>query len=63
MCCGLTDGRRGSCVPHMCCGGYMPGHRYFLSKEEEIELLEEYKKELEKEMSGVERKLQAIRKG
>jgi len=41
----------------------MPGHRYFLSKEEEIELLEEYKKELEKEMSGVERKLQAIRKG
>ncbi len=44
-------------------GGYALGHRYFLSKEEEIELLEEYKKDLEKEMSGVERKLQAIKKG
>lgn len=49
-------------MPHTCCG-YMPGHRYFLTKEEEIELLEEYKKELEKEMSGVERKIQAIKKG
>jgi hypothetical protein len=39
----------------------MLGHRYFLSREEEIELLEEYKEELEKEMSGVERKLREIK--
>ena len=63
MCCEPTNRGRGICMPHTCCGGYTLGHRYFLSKEEEIELLEEYKKELEKEMSGVERKLQTIKKG
>ena len=47
-------------MPHTNCG-CMPGHRYFLSREEEIELLEEYKKELEKEMSGVERKLRELK--
>jgi hypothetical protein len=60
MCCEPTNRGRGICVPHTCCG-YTPGHRYFLSKEDEIELLEEYKKELEKEISGVERKLQEIK--
>jgi hypothetical protein len=61
MCCEPTNRGRGiCCVPHTCCG-YTPGHRYFLSKEEGIELLEEYKKELEKEMSGVERKLQKMK--
>ncbi|HUV02294.1 MAG TPA: hypothetical protein VMW67_02430 [Desulfobacteria bacterium] len=61
MCCEPTNRGRGTCcVPHMCCG-YTSGHRYFLSREEELELLEEYKKELEKEMSGVERKLQEMK--
>lgn len=61
MCCEPTTRGRGTCcVPHTCCG-CMPGRRYFLSREEEIELLEEYKKELEREMSGVERKLREIK--
>jgi hypothetical protein len=60
MCCEPSNRGRGICAPHTCCG-CMPRHRYFLSKEEEIELLEEYKKELEKEISGVERKLREIK--
>ncbi len=47
-------------LPHMCCW-YVPRHRYFLSKEEEIEILKRYKKELEKEIRGVEQKLQEIK--
>ncbi len=44
------------CAPHEGCY-YTPKHRYFLSKDEEIENLKQYKKELEKEMKGVEEKI------
>lgn len=54
----------------MCCGPSNRGwdctcnvsrRRSFLTKEEETESLEEYKKELEKEIKGVERKIQELK--
>jgi len=39
---------------------YTPKHRHFLSKDEEIENLKKYKKELEKEIKGVEEKIHEI---
>jgi len=39
----------------------MPKHRRFLSREEEIEMLEKYKKELEKEIKGVEQKILEVK--
>lgn len=63
MCCEPTNSRRigrGRCEPYACCW-YSPRHRYFLSKEEEIEMLEKYKEELEKEIRGVEQKLQEMK--
>ncbi|MFQ6060524.1 MAG: hypothetical protein ACE5KV_04385 [Thermoplasmata archaeon] len=60
MCCDpATDGRC-NCVPYMCCW-YTPRHRFFLTSEEEIEMLERYKKELEKEIQGVEQKIKELR--
>jgi len=47
------------CEPQRCCY-YIPKHRDFLSKDEEIENLKKYKKELEKEMKGVEEKIHEI---
>lgn len=41
-----------------CCGH----HRRFLTKEEEIEKLGNYKKNLEAEIKGVERRLEELRK-
>jgi prefoldin subunit 5 len=43
----------------MCCW-YVPRHRYFFSKDEEIEMLKKYKNELEKEVQGVEQRLQEL---
>jgi hypothetical protein len=43
------------------CGCNLPRRRRFFSKEEEIETLEEYKKELEKEIKGIERKISELR--
>jgi len=45
------------CEPQQSCY-YTPKHRHFLSKDEEIENLKKYKKELEKEIKGVEEKIQ-----
>jgi hypothetical protein len=39
----------------------MPKHRRFLSREEEIEMLKKYKKELGKEIEGVERKILEVK--
>ncbi len=60
MCCEPTNSGKGVCVPHTFCW-HTPRHRYFLSREEEIEMLEKYKKELEKEIRGVEQKLREIK--
>jgi hypothetical protein len=49
------------CVPQECCY-YIPKHRYFLSKDEEIENLKKYKKELEKEIKGVDEKIHDMTK-
>jgi hypothetical protein len=49
------------CEPQECCY-YTPKHRYFLTKEEEIENLKQYKKELEKEIKGVEEKIHDMTK-
>lgn len=40
-----------------CCGG-----RSFLTKEEKIEMLEEYRKELESEAKGVEERIKELKK-
>lgn len=61
MCCEPSGRERCTCTPYMCCW-YMPKHRRFLSREEEIEMLEKYKKELEKEIEGVERKIRELKK-
>jgi hypothetical protein len=43
-----------------CEGGY--GMRNFLTKEEKLEILKEYKKNLEEEAKGVEERIKAIEK-
>jgi hypothetical protein len=60
MCCGPTDKGMEICTPQTCCC-ITPRHRRFLSKEEQIEMLEDYKKELEKEIHGVEQKIKEIK--
>jgi hypothetical protein len=49
------------CEPQGCCD-CTPKHRHFLSKDEEIENLKSYKKELEKEIKGVEERIHEITK-
>ena len=49
------------CEPQQGCY-YTPKHRHFLTKDEEIENLKKYKKELEKEMKGVEEKIHEMTK-
>lgn len=48
------------------CEGYEYGHRYgsrgFLTKEERIELLKEYKETLEKETKGVSERIKELEK-
>jgi hypothetical protein len=47
------------CEPQRCCD-YTTKHRHFLCKDEEIEILKSYKKELEKEIKGVEERINEI---
>jgi hypothetical protein len=42
------------------CGGYGHGMRGFLTKEERIELLKEYKDSLEKEAKGVSERIKEL---
>ena len=45
-----------------CCNTEMPYYgRGFLTREEKIEMLEEYKKSLEKETQGVKEKIEQLR--
>ena len=44
------------CGPPNCCY-FTLKHRYFLTKDEELENLKSYRKELEKEIKGVEEKI------
>ena len=46
---------------HGCCGPEY-GARSFLTKEEKIEMLEEYRKYLEQEAKGVAERIQELRK-
>lgn len=47
----------------MCnCDGYEHGMRGFLTKEEKLEMLKEYKKNLEQEAKGVEERIKAVQK-
>ena len=51
---------RDACVSYMGCNS-IAGYRRFLSREEEIGMLEKYMEELEKEIKGVKRKIQELR--
>jgi len=48
------------CCETQQCYDYAQKQRYFLSKDEEIENLKKYKKELEKEIKGVDERIQKI---
>jgi hypothetical protein len=58
MCCDPKDARRGF---DSCCA---PGHmvRRFRSAKEDVERLEAYRAELEKEISGVEERIQELKR-
>jgi hypothetical protein len=43
-----------------CGGGWSYGGRSFLSKEERLALLKEYKEDLEKEVKGVEERIKEL---
>jgi len=45
-----------------CCGTYSDSTRSFLTKEEKIEMLREYKETLEKEAKGVEERIKELEK-
>lgn len=45
-----------------CCGGACAPQRSFLTKEEKIEMLEEYRKALELEAKGVRERIDALKK-
>ena len=60
MCCEPT--MKGSGSGMSCsCGCNTHGNRHFLTREEVIDNLEKYKQDLEKEIQGVEQKLQEIK--
>ncbi|MDK2892585.1 hypothetical protein [Methanohalophilus sp.] len=59
MCCKPTNTNKEVCQPNMC--NCCIGKRQFLTREEEIEMLEKYKSELEKEILGVDQKLHEIK--
>lgn len=42
------------------CGGWSHGGRSFLTKEERLALLKEYKEDLEKEVKGVEERIKEL---
>ena len=45
-----------------CCGGTCAPGRSFLTREEKIEMLEEYRQGLELEMKGVKERIDALKK-
>lgn len=49
----------------MCIGGHgissCHGFRSFMTKEEEIEMLQQYKEDLQKEIAGVERRINELK--
>lgn len=47
------DRNGGDCMGQGCCGVGIQGARNFLTKEERITLLKEYKDDLEKEVQGI----------
>jgi hypothetical protein len=64
MCCDPKEARSGldcCCVTESCCA---PGHmvRRFRSSKEDVERLEAYKAELKKEISGVEERIQELKR-
>ncbi len=44
------------------CGGIRSGVRSFLTKEEKLEILKNYKEELEKEVQGVSERIKQLEK-
>ncbi|MDY6932007.1 MAG: hypothetical protein SVJ22_08865 [Halobacteriota archaeon] len=56
MCETTKEEGSGCCAPKNNCG-CTHGNRRFISKEEKIEMLQEYKKQLENEIRGVEERL------
>lgn len=46
------------CVTESCCNG----SRNFLTKEEKIEMLQEYKEALEKEVKGIQERITDLKK-
>ncbi|MDY6966514.1 MAG: hypothetical protein SVM80_11215 [Halobacteriota archaeon] len=61
MCCESTDASRGDCCASQMDCGCGRGQRRFLTREEKIEMLEKYKKELEKEILGVEDRIKEVK--
>ena len=49
-------------VKTMCEGNMYGGVRNFLTKEEKLEILSEYKKSLEQEAKGIEERIQELKK-
>ena len=47
---------------YSCCGVSVSRARSFLTKEERISLLKEYKEDLEKEVQGISEKIQDLEK-
>jgi hypothetical protein len=60
MCCDPRETREAQCcIPSCCCPGTFP--RRFVTTKERREWLEEYKAQLEKEISGVEERIQELK--
>lgn len=58
----MSDNKGGGVDMHGCCdSGYYAGRSY-LTKDEKIELLEEYKKSLENEAKGVAERIKELKK-
>ena len=53
-CCGPKHPPKGECKTS-CCSGH--GFRKFITKAEELEMLEKYKEQLQKELTGVEERI------
>ena len=61
MCQGRRSYRMGRHTSGCGCG-CMPFHRSFISSKEELEMLNEYKDQLKKEMEGIEERLEKLKK-
>jgi len=45
-----------------CCSGSSCGPRHFMTKDEKVEMLQEYKQSLDKEAKGVAEKIDSLKK-